>query len=120
MAARREQEEAARQIAASGAEAEAQRGAVAREQEAMRVLREARAEGSGLGLGLGLGLGSGSGSSCGKTLSTMDCSVRSVRTRSRGFVPRLESHVGQTWLSRKWRMMHARQKVCKHSMMVPG
>ena len=54
------------------------------------------------------------------TLSTMDCSVRSVRTRSRGLVPRLESHVGQTWLSRKWRMMHARQKVCRHSMMVPA
>eukprot|EP00964_Phaeocystis_antarctica_P083397 scaffold52462_cov71-Phaeocystis_antarctica.AAC.1 len=49
----------------------------------------------------------------------MDCSVRSVRTRSRGLVPRLESHVGQTWLSRKWRMMHARQNVCRHSMMVP-
>ena len=54
-AARGEQEQAARQIAASGAEVEAQRGAVAREQEAMRVLREARAQGSGSGAGSGAG-----------------------------------------------------------------
>lgn len=58
---------------------------------------------------------SGSGAS---TLSTIDCSVRSLRTSSAGLPPRSLLHVGQCCESRKWSLMHVLQNVCRHSMIV--